>query len=189
MSLCRRLLLLVCCPGPSIPGPHDPRSFQSAAPGAPPDFLPYSLCCPGRSSSRHRVSPRTIQSGGSGRASFRPGCCNLRRLFNLFFPLPLTLHPVAPGSPLDDLVRGLVPCFVPSQMLHSGASFYRVLSVASDAPVRSTGFSPGRSSAGARAVLHSALDAPLLGVFLSYSLHCLGRSSPWLLDHPRTIHL
>ena len=161
--------------------------FPFAAPGAAPDFLPYSLCCPGRSSPWHRVHPRTIQSGGSGRASFRPGCSNPGGLFVLFFPLPRTLHPMAPGSPLDDPVLGLVSCFVPSQMLHSGAPFNRILSFALDAPVRSTGFSPGRSSPGARAVLHSAPDAPLLGVFLSYSLRCLGRSSPWRRVHPRTI--
>ena len=65
---------------------------------------------------------------------------------------------------------------MPPRMLQSGASFYRILSVASDAPVRSTGFSPGRSSPGASAVLHAAADAPIRGVFLSYSLCCLGRS-------------
>ena len=94
---------------------------------------------------------------------------------------------MAPGSPLDDPVRGLVPCFVPSRMLHSGAPFNRILSFALDAPVLSTGFSPGRSSPGARAVLHSAPDAPFLGVFVSYSLRCLGRSCPWRRVHPRTI--
>ena len=174
-------------PGRPSPGALRPREFQFAAPGAAPDFLPYSLCCPGPSSPWHRVHPRTIQSGGSGRASFRPGCCNPVRLFVLFFPLPRTLLPMAPGSPLDDPVRGLVPCFVPSRMLHSGAPLNRILSFALDAPVCSTGFPPGRSSPGARAVLHSAPDAPLLGVFLSYSLRCPGRSSPWRRVHPRTI--
>ena len=61
-------------------------------------------------------------------------------------------------------------------MLQSGASFYRILSVSSDAPVRGTGFTPGRSSPGASAVLHSSPDIPIRGVFLSYSpcrrLHC-----------------
>ena len=196
VSLRRRLLLLVCCPGRSIHGPLRPWSsqsrriaspFQFAAPGAPPDFLRYSLCCPGRSSPWHRVHPRMIQSGGSGRASFRPGCSNPGRLFVLFFPLPRTLLPMAPGSPLDDPFRGLLPCFVPSRMLHSEAPLNRILSFALNASVCSTGFSPGRSSPGARAVLHSAPDAPLLGVFLSYSLRCLGRSSPWRRVHPRTI--
>ena len=42
---------------------------------------------------------------------------------------------MAPGSPLDDPVRGLGPCFFLPRMLQSGASFYRILSVASDAPV------------------------------------------------------
>ena len=97
------------------------------------------------------------------------------------------LQSVAPGSPADDPVRGLVPCFFLPRLLHSGASFYRILSVASDAPVRGTGFSPGRSSPGAWAVLLSTPDAPIRGVFLSYSLLCLGRSSPWLQVHPRTI--
>ena len=174
-------------PGRSSPGALRPRMFQSAAPGAPPDFLPYSLCCPRRSSPWHRVHPRTIQSGGSGRASFRPGCSNPGRLFDLFFPLPGAFHPVVPGSPLDDPVRGLVPCFVPSRMLHSGAPFNRILSFASDAPVRGTGFTPGRSSPGAIAVLRAAPDAPIRGVFLSYSLRCPGRSSPWHRVHPRTI--
>ena len=49
-----------------------------------------------------------------------------------------------------------MPCFIPPRMLQSGASFYSILSVASDAPVRGTGFSPGRCSPGAWAVLHSA---------------------------------
>ena len=82
---------------------------------------------------------------------------------------------------------GLVPCFIPPWMLHSGASFFRILAVASHAPVRGTGFTPGRSSPGASAVLHSARDAPIRGVFLSYSLGCLGRSSPWHRVHPQTI--
>ena len=57
-----------------------------------------------------------------------------------------------------------------------GAFFFRILSVALDAPVRGTGFTPGRSSPGASAMLHSSPDAPLRKVFLSYShccsLHC-----------------
>ena len=106
----------------------------------------------------------------SASASFRLGCSIPGRLFIVFSPLPRTLQSVAPGSPPDDPVRGLVPCFIPPRMLQSGASFYRILSVASDALVRGTGFTPGRSSPGASAVLHSALDAPIRGVFLSYSL-------------------
>ena len=88
------------------------------------------------------------------------------------------LRSVAPGSPPDDPVRGLVPCFIPPRLLQSGASFDRILSVASDAAVRGTGFSPGRSSPGAWAVLHSAPVAPIRGVFLSYSLRCPGCSNP-----------
>ena len=173
-------------PGRSSPGA---RAVLHSAPDAPIRgvFLSYSLRCLGRSCLWHRVHPRTIQSGGSGRASFRPGCSNPGRLFVVFSPLPRTLQSVAPGSPPDDPVRGLVPCFVPPRMLQSGASFYRILSVASDAPVRGTGFSPGRCSPGASAVLHSAPDAPIRGVFLSYSLRCLGCSSPWHQVHPRTI--
>ena len=94
---------------------------------------------------------------------------------------------MAPGSAPDDPVLGLVPCFFPPRMLQSGASFYRILSVASDAPVRGTGFTPGRSSPGASAMLHSSPVAPIRGVFLSYSLRRLERSSPWRRDHPRTI--
>ena len=59
--------------------------------------------------------------------------------------------------------------------------------VALDAPVRGTGFTPGRSSLGAWAVLQSAPDAPIRGVILSYSLRCLGCSSPWHRVRPRTI--
>ena len=72
-------------------------------------------------------------------------------------------------------------------MLQSGAFLYRTLSVASDAPVCGTGFTPRRSSPGASAVLHSAPDAPIRGVPLSYSLRCLGRSSLWHRVHPQTI--
>ena len=124
-------------------------------------FLSYFLRCRGRSS---------------------PG-----RLFIVFSPLPRTLQSVAPGSPTDDPVRGLAPCFIPPRMVQSGASFCHILSAASDAPVRGTGFTPGRSGPGASAVLLSAPVAPIRGVFLSYSLRCLGRSSPWHRVHPRTI--
>ena len=234
-------------------------------------FVSYSARCLGCSSPWHQVHPRTIQSGGLGRAPLRPGCSNPGRLFVVSSPLPRTLQSVASGSLPHDPVRGLVPCFIPPRLLqsgpsfyrilsvasdapvrgtwftpgrsspgasavllpprllhsgasffpflsvasdapvggtwftpgrsspgacavsfwprllHFGASFYRILSVASDAPVRGTGFSPRRSSPGAWAVLHSAPDAPFQGVFLSYSLRCLGRSSPWLRVHPRTI--
>ena len=74
------------------------------------------------------------------------------------------LQSLAPGSPPDDPVRGLGPCSTPPRMLQSGASLGRFLSVASDAPVRGTGFTPGRSSPGARAVLLPAPDAPIRGV-------------------------
>ena len=106
-------------------------------------ILSYSLRCLGCSSPLHRVLPRTIQSGGLGRAPLCPGCSNPGRLFVVFSPLPRTLQSVAPGSPPDDPVRGLVPCFFPPRLLQSGASFYRILSVASDAPVRGTWFTPG----------------------------------------------
>ena len=109
------------------------------------------------------------------------------RLFIVFSPLPRTLQSVAPGSTSDDPVLWLAPCFIPPRMLQSGASFCLLLSVASDAPVHGTGFTPGRSSPGASAVLLSAPDAPIRGVFLSYCLRCLGRSSPWHRVHPRTI--
>ena len=117
----------------------------------------------------------------------RPGRSSPDRLFIVFSPLPRTLQSVAPGAPPDDPVRGLAPCFIPPRMLQSGASFCHILSAASDAPVRGTGFTPGRSSPGASAVLLSSPDAPIRGVFLSYSLRCLGRSSPWRRVHPRTI--
>ena len=150
-------------------------------------FLSYSFRCLGCSCPWHRVLPRTIQSGGLGRAPLRHGCSNPGRHFVVFSPLPRTLQSVAPGSFPDDPVRGLVPCFIPSRLLHSRASFYRIPSVASDAPVRGTWFTPGRSSPGASAVFHSAPVAPIRGIFLSYSLRCLGCSSRWHLVHPRTI--
>ena len=150
-------------------------------------FLSYSLRCLGRSGPWHRVHPRTNQSGGYCRASCRPGRSSPGRLFIVFSPLPRTLQSVAPGSPQDDPVPGLAPCFIPHRMLQSGAFFCHILSAASDAPVRGTGFTPGRSSPRASAVLLSAPDAPIRGVFLSYSLRCLGRSSPWHCADPRTI--
>ena len=180
-----------------MPGPLRPRTFRSGCVASPDVPVRGTGCTPGlfvvfpplprTLQSMAPIHPRTIQSGDSGRASFRPGCSNPGRLFVVFSPLPRTLQSVAPGSRPDDPLQGLVPCFVLPRMLKSGASFYRILSVASDAPVRSTGFSPGQSSSGARAVLHSAPDAPILGVFLSYSLRCLRCSSPWHLVHPRTI--
>ena len=149
--------------------------------------LSYSLRCLGRSSPWHRVHPRMIRSGGQCRASFCPGCSNPGRLFVVFSPLPRTPQSVAPGSAPDDPVRGLVPCFIPPWMLQSGASFRGILSAASDAPVRGTGFTPGRSSPGASALFHSAPDAPIRGVFFSYSLRCPGRSSLWHRVQPWTI--
>ena len=150
-------------------------------------FLSYSLRCLGRSSPRHRVHPPTIQSGGLRRASFHPGCSNPGGIFVIFSPLPQTLQSVAPGSAPDDPVRGLAPCFIPPRLLQSGGSLCRILSAASDAPVRGAAFTPGRSSPGANVVLHSAPVGPIRGVFLSYSPRCLGRSSPWHRVHPRTI--
>ena len=149
-------------------------------------FLSYSLRCLGCSSPWHRVLPQTFQSEGLRRARLRPGCSNPGRLFVVFSPLLLTLQCVAPGSPPDDPVWGLVPCFIPPRLLHSGASFHRILSVASDAPVRGTWFTPGRSSPGASAVLHSAPVAPFRGVFLMFSLRCVGCSRPLRRVLPRT---
>ena len=173
-------------PGRSSPGAS---AVLHSAPVAPIRgvFLSYSPRCLGRSSPWHRVHPRTIQSGGLRRASFLPGCSNPGVLFFIFSPLPRTLQSLAPGSPPDDPVRGLAPCFIPPRLLQSGGSFCHILSAASDAPSRGTGFTPGRSSPGACAVLHSSPVAPIRGVFFSYSLRCLGRSSPWHRVQPRTI--
>ena len=154
-------------PGRSSPGAS---AVLLPAPAAPTRgfFLSYSLRCLRRSSPRHRVHPRTNQLGGLRCASFLPGCSNPGGLFVVLSPPPRTLQSVAPGSPPDDPVRGLMLCFIPPRQLHSGASFRRILPVASDAPVRGTGFTPGRSSSGARAVLPLAPDAPIRGVmFLS----------------------
>ena len=147
-------------PGRSSPGASAVLLFAPDAPYRA-VVLSYSLRCLGRSS---------------------PG-----RLFIVFSPLPRTLQSVAQGSPSDDPVRGLAPCFIPPRLLQSGGSFCCTLSVASDAPVRGAGFTPGRSSPGANAVFPSAPVAPSRGVFLSYSPRCLGRSSPWHRVHPRTI--
>ena len=173
-------------PGRSSPGTS---AVLRSAPVAPIRgvFLSFSLRCLGCTCPWHRVLPPTIQSGGLGRAPLRPGGSNPGRLFVVFSPLPRTLQSVAPGSAPDDPVRGLVPCFIPPRLLQSGASFYRILSVASDAPVLGTGLSPRRSSPGAWAVLHSAPDAPFRDIFLSYSLRCLGRSSPLHRVLPQTI--
>ena len=167
-------------PGRSSPGAS---AALHSAPDAPfrGALFSYSFRCLGCSSPWHRVHPQTIQSGGLGRAPLRPGCSNPGRLFVAFSPLPRMLQSVAPGSPPDDPVRGLVPCFIPPRMLQSGASFYHILSVASDAPVRGTGFIPGRSSPGAWAELRSAPNAPIRGVIVSYSLCCLRRLRVWCI--------
>ena len=92
------------------------------------------------------------------------------RLFVVFSLLPRTLQSVVPGSPPDDPVRGLAPCFIPPRLLQSGGSFCHILSAASDAPVRGTGLTPGRSSPGANVVLHSAPVAPIQGgLFVIFS--------------------
>ena len=88
------------------------------------------------------------------------------------------LQSVATGSPPDDPVRGLGPCSTPPRMLQSGASLCRILFAAWDAPVRGTGFSPGRSSPGARAELHSAPDAPIRGVMYLSLFAVFGSPTP-----------
>ena len=176
----------VFTPGPSSPGASVVLHSALVVPFRG-FFSTYSLRCLGCSCPLRQVLHRTIQYGGLGRAPLRPGCPNPGRLYVVFSPLPQTLQSVASGSPPDDPVQGPVPCFIPPRLLQSGASFYRILSVASDAPVRGTWFTPGRSSPGASAVLHSAPVAPFRGVFLTYSLHCLGCSCPWHRVLPRTI--
>ena len=147
-------------PGRSSPGAS---AVPHSAPVAPIRgvFLSYSLRSLGCSCPWHRVFPRTILSGGLRRAPLRPGCSSPGCLFIVFSPLPRMLQSVAPGSPPDDPVQGLVPCSTPPRLLQSLASFYRIISVAPDAPIR--------------------------GVFMSYSLCCLRPSSPWHRVHPRTI--
>ena len=94
---------------------------------------------------------------------------------------------MAPGSPPDDPVRGLVPCFIPPRMLQSGASLlsYSLRCLGCSCPWHPV--LPRTIQSVAWAVLHSAPDAPIRGVFLSYSLRCLGRSSLWHRFLPRTI--
>ena len=77
-------------------------------------------------------------------------------------------------------------CSSPRHRVHP-RTCCRIPSVALDAPVHGTGFTPGRSSPGARAVHHAAPDAPIRGFFLSYSFRCLGRSIPWHQVQPWTI--
>ena len=197
-----------CCPGRSNPGRLRPRTLQSRASAprmfqlwcvASPDVpgrVPYAFVRlplpPGCSSPggpvasdvpvcRTGCTPQTIQSGGLGGAPVRPRCSNLGPHIILLSALPGMLQSVARGSPPEDPVRGLGPCSNPPGMLQSGALYYLTLSVSSDAPVRGTGFSPGRSSPGARAVLQSAPDAPIRGVIVSYSLCCLRRLRVWCL--------
>ena len=130
-----------CCPGRSNVRPLRPRTLQSRA-SAPRMFQSWGSSCLGCSSPWHRVHPRTIQSGGSGRAPVRPGSSNPGRYFIVFPPLPRMFQSVAPCSSPDDPVRELGPCSNPPRMLQSGASYYLTLSVASDAPVRGTWFTP-----------------------------------------------
>ena len=86
---------------------------------------------------------------------------------------------MAPGSPPDDPVRGLMPCFIPPRMLRSGAYFCLILSAAStlqsvapgsppDDPVRGLVpcFIPPRmlqSGAFFFRILSVASDAPVRG--------------------------
>ena len=159
-----------------------PRTFHSRAASSP-DVPVQVRCVPGCSSPRHQVHPRTIQSGGLGLALVRPGCSNPGRPFAVFSLLPRMIQSVAPGSFPNDPVRGLVPCSSPPRKLHCGASFCRILSVSSDAPVRGTGFFPGQSSPGLQPcstpprmlqsgaslclILSVASDAPVRGTGLT----------------------
>ena len=190
-------------PGLFVVFPPLPRTLQSMAAGSPPDD-------PVRGLGPCFIPPRILQSRASfcpilsvasdapsRRAGFTPGRSS-PRLVPCFVP-PRMLHSGAsfygiisvasdaPGSPPADPVRGPGPCSTPPWMLQSGASVFCILSVAPGAPVRGTGFTPRRSSPGASAVRHSAPDAQIWGVCLSYSLCCPGRSSPWHRFHPRTI--
>ena len=98
--------------------------------------------------------------------------------------LPRTFHSRAASSPVVQVRAHCVPGS--SSSLHP-RTFSRIPSAAPDPPVHVTGFTPGRSSPGARAALHSAPDAPIRCVFLSYSSRCLGRSFPWHRVLPWTI--
>ena len=102
-------------PGRSSPGASAPLHSAPIAPFRG-FFLTFSLRRLGCSSPWHRVLSQTIQSEGLGRAPLRPGCSKPGRPFDVFSPLPRTLQSVAPGSPPDDPVRGLLslaPCPVP----------------------------------------------------------------------------
>ena len=133
------------------------------APGSPPDDPVLGLV-------PRFFPPRPLQPGAS--------------LFIVFSPLPRKLQSSAPGSPPDDPVRGLAPCFIPPRLLQSGGSFCRTPSAASDAPVRGAGVTPGRSSPGVNAVLHSGPAAPFWGVLfvvfspLPQTLQSSARGSP-----------
>ena len=121
----------------------------------------FSFCCPGRSNPGPQ-RPRTLQSRASIPQMFQSGCV------------------ASPDVPLRD------PYAFVRLPLPPGCSSPRG-PVASDGPVRGTGCTPGRSSPGVWAVLQFAADAPIRGVILSYSLRCVGCSSPWHRVHPRTI--
>ena len=128
-----------------------------------------------------------------------PAWCLLSFLSSPFCSLPLFLFssPCRSAAVLDSFSLFAAPdlpfpgrcvpgCFSPRHWVHP-RTFCRIPSVVLDAPGHGTGFTPGQSSLGARAVLHSAPDAPIRGVFLSYPFRCLGRSIPWHRVHPWTI--
>ena len=79
--------------------------------------------------------------------------------------LPRTFHSRAASSPVVPVRVHCVPGS--SSWLHRvhPRTFFRTPSAAPDAPVHVTAFTPGRSSPGARAALHSAPDAPIRCVF------------------------
>ena len=195
-------------PGPSSPGALRPQMFQSAAPGAPPDdpVRGFGSCsCPpwmllsGASFCRilsvssnapvrgPGLTPGRSSPGASAALHSAPDAPIRGILYSYSLRCLGCSSPWHQVLSPDDPVRGLGPCSTPPRRLQSGASFCGILSVASDPPVRGTGFTPGRSSLGGSAVLHSAPDAPIRGVLLSYSLRCPGCSSPWHRVHPRTI--
>ena len=180
-----------CGAGPLDPHPSGDR-FVHLARVAP--FSPFSPvprprsnplgCCaaPSHPSSRVYTPPGRQQPCSASPLDPHPSGDRFVRLARVAPLPPPPLHSCAASHSTK-----VGPSSTPPRVLQSGASFCRFVSVASDAPVCGTRFSPRRSSPGAWAVLHSAPDALIRGVFLSYSLLCLGRSSPWHRVHPRTI--
>ena len=178
-----RPLLPLFPPGSCPPSPPSPPHLALASPFR--HRVPSALVCSGPGS----MCPSAAHSSPSPLASHlllfllplrvsSPSCPPPS------FPCSCSCSPLRvapPPSPSPCLLPRTIPGPLRPRTFQSGC-------IASpDFPVRGTGCTPGRSSPGVRAALHSAPYAPIRGVFLSYSFRCLGHSSQWHQVHPWTI--